>query len=153
MTVAPNGQIFASADAGGTIYLWDIGKSTAIKRSRGHRPGGIWSLSFSVESNILISGGADGTIRVWDVKSDPKGNAEKSVTGAGQGDGHPGPGETTGSGPTGGQIASTGKKKAKELTITQDQISCFVTKRTPVIKSQFTRMNLIVAGGWYDPDR
>ncbi|KAJ2892169.1 WD domain-containing protein [Zalerion maritima] len=154
MVVAPNGRIFASADAGGNIIFWDIAKGIAIKRSRGHRPGGIWSLSFSVESNVLISGGADGTIRLWDVKSDSKGTSDKSLAGANQGDAHAsGSGEVVGASSVGGQASTGNKKKGKELTVTPDQISCFMAKRTPVIKCEFTRMNLIVAGGWYDPER
>lgn len=149
MTVAPNGKIFASADTGGTIYLWDIDKGAPIKRSRGHRPGGIWSLSFSVESNVLVSGGADCSIRIWDVKADVKSSSEKTVGGTNQGD-NVGP---EGVSSSAGQTSTTGKKKVKELTITQDQISCFPTKRTPVVYCEFTRMNLIVAGGWYDPEK
>lgn len=34
----------------------------------GHR-GAITSLSFSAESSILVSGGLDSTVRMWDVKS------------------------------------------------------------------------------------
>src|SRR6185312_987169 len=58
---AHNGKILASADTGGNIFLWDIEKGTRIKRCRGHGKGGIPSLSFSAESNVLVSGGLDGT--------------------------------------------------------------------------------------------
>jgi transcription initiation factor TFIID subunit 5 len=46
-----------------------------------------------------------------------------------------------------------GKKKGKEVMITPDQVSCWSTKKTPVRKVMFTRMNLVVAGGCYEPDR
>ena len=63
---APQGHILASADDQGSIILWDLATGRRIKRMRGHGKGGVWSLSWSVESNVLVSGGADCTVRVWD---------------------------------------------------------------------------------------
>ena len=151
---SPNGKMMASADGGGTIILWDLAKGTQMKRCRGHGRGGIWSLSFSVESTVLTSGGADGTVRIWDINvpADPYKNGEG--------------GEIIGTGgqadatrltvaATGAQSAATGvgvggsKKKGKDVVITPDQISAFPTKKTPVYKVKFTRMNLVMAGGCY----
>ncbi|KAL2175135.1 TAF5-like protein [Thermothelomyces heterothallicus CBS 202.75] len=181
---AHNGTILASADAGGNIMLWDIDKGTRIKQCRGHGKGGIPSLSFSAESNVLVSGGLDGTVRVWDVElpadpnkanpltggtSQPAAQADGTVTGdtiavGGSSDGRsitvggqaaPAASASTSGGGvgTGGGGGGGGKKKGKEVQITPDQISAFATKKTPVMKVQFTRMNLIVAGGCYDPER
>lgn len=50
------------------INLWDIGSGKRIKKMTGHTAS-IYSLSFSAESNLLVSGGADWTVRCWDVKS------------------------------------------------------------------------------------
>lgn len=161
---APNGKLLASADIAGNIFFWDIAKGTRIKRSRGHGKGGIWSLSFSVESNVLASGGQDGTVRLWDVESpaDPQKAAqqaglEATIAGA---DAHaPGaPDASRTAGSNAQQSAATnaaagGKKKSKEVMITPDQISAFPTKKTPVTKVKFTRMNLVVVGGCYEPER
>ncbi|KAH6603263.1 hypothetical protein Trco_008038 [Trichoderma cornu-damae] len=162
---SPNGKILASADIAGNIFFWDLTKGTRIKRSRGHGKGGIWSLSFSVESNVLASSGQDGTVRLWDVESpaDPhkaaqQAGLEAATAGADMAIGGPN-GETprinTGtSGPSASTGTTTGsKKKSKEVMITPDQISAFPTKKTPVTKVKFTRMNLVIAGGCYDPDR
>ncbi|KAK0735436.1 WD40-repeat-containing domain protein [Apiosordaria backusii] len=181
---APNGKILASADTGGNIFLWDIDKGTRIRRCRGHGKGGIPSLSFSAESNLLVSGGLDGTVRVWDVElpADPTkanplaggsaqpgqqpdgvtvagdsiavaGSADsRSITVGGQAAQATGA-STSGTGSGSGGGGGTGKKKSKEVQVTPDQISAFPTKKTPVLKVQFTRMNLVVAGGCYDPDR
>ena len=175
---APNGKILASADTGGNIFFWDLSKGTRIKRCRGHGKGGIPSLSFSVESNILVSGGLDGSVRVWDVEL-PADGTKTTAIGATplaaqppQLDGSGAVGDTvTVGGPSdrsitvGGQTAQpsttatsggsggTGKKKGKEVMITPDQISAFPTKKTPVMKVNFTRMNLVVAGGCFDPER
>lgn len=185
---APNGRILASADAGGNIFIWDIEKGTRIKRCRGHAKGGIPSLSFSAESTVLVSGGLDGTVRLWDASlrkdtsktpaliggvasatatsgagatSDAAGNAAgDSVTVGGAHDrsitvgGHsaqPSTATATGTSATGGG-GGTGKKKgSKEVMITPDQISAFATKKTPVLRVEFTRMNLVVSGGCFDP--
>ena len=161
---APNGKILASADFAGNIFFWDIGKGTRIKRSRGHSKGGIWSLSFSVESNVLASGGQDGTVRLWDVEmpADPQKVAQQVGLDAG-----PAGTEGTAAGGTGDARMSTTtanpattasttggtKKKSKEVMITPDQISAFPTKKTPVMKVMFTRMNLVLVGGCYDVER
>lgn len=165
---APNGKILASADCAGNIFFWDLTKGTRIKRSRGHGKGGIWSLSFSVESNVLASGGQDGTVRLWDVElpTDPQKVAQQAGLDAATSaaDGTAGAagdatranaaaaGPSTNTTATG---ASTGthKKKGKEVMITPDQISAFPTKKTPVMNVKFTRMNLVIAGGCYDPER
>ena len=181
---APNGKVLASADVGGNIFFWDIDKGVRIKRCRGHGKGGIPSMSFSAESTVLVSGGLDGSVRVWDVElpTDPaKANPlapsaaqpapqadavapgdsiavggasdSRSITVGGQaapaaGGSAAAPSVGTGVGGPGGS-----KKKGKEVQVTPDQISAFPTKKTPVLKVQFTRMNLVVAGGCYDPER
>ncbi|KAI9742827.1 MAG: Transcription initiation factor TFIID subunit 5 [Claussenomyces sp. TS43310] len=171
---SPDGKILASADGGGSIILWDLAKGTQIKRCRGHGRGGIWSLSFSVESTVLISGGADGTVRLWDISlpTDPYKITDGEVVGTGgQADATrltgaaagaqstaAGPSGSAGVGPSGvsggsggGGGVGGGKKKGKEMVITPDQISAFPTKKSPVYKVKFTRMNLALAGGCYLP--
>jgi len=170
MACSPNGKILASADIGGNIFFWDIAKGSRIKRSRGHGRGGIWSLSFSVESNVLASGGQDGTVRLWDVELPADGHkvvaqqqqgtqlaqeGGDSIVAAGTqpgGPNIPAAGQNQPAAPT-VPTGGTGKKKGKEVMITPDQISAFATKKTPVQKVQFTRMNLLIAGGCFDPER
>jgi len=150
---SPDGKILASADTDGSIFLWDILTGTIIKKCRGHGKGGVWSLSFSVESTVLTSGGADGTVRVWDVNmpADPhKGGMDgETVATGGQADATR---LTAASGiqPASGGMGGT-KKKGKDIVVTPDQISAFPTKKSPVYKVKFTRMNLIIAGGCYLP--
>ncbi|KAI1825585.1 WD domain-containing protein [Xylaria intraflava] len=152
---APNGKILASADIGGNIFIWDIEKAIRIKRCRGHGRGGIWSLSFSVESTVLVSGGQDNTVRVWDIEMPAEGNRSTNFQ---DGDGTIVAAGTQGDGKQTSTVAqpanspSAGKKKGKEVMITPDQISAFPTKRTPVLKVQCTRMNLVLAGGCYYPE-
>ena len=145
---SPNGKILASADEAGWILLWDLGPGRLLKRMRGHGKGGIWSLSFSVESSVLTSGGADGTVRVWDVTGPAK---DVSATAKLPGE----PGKIDGAGPNAvtQTVAMTGtsgpKKRGKDAVVSADQISAFPTKNTPLYKVKFTGMNLVLAGGAY----
>lgn len=142
---APNGRILASADDAGAIILWDLRTGQRIKRMRGHARGGIWSLSWSVESSLLVSGGADQTVRVWDVLLQVDGpSGVRGETGTSKVDG-------TVTGATVSGVGPGKKAKAKDATITPDQISAFPTKKSPVYKVQFTQMNLVLAGGAYMP--
>ena len=134
---SPNGKILASADGGGSIILWDLAKGTQIKRCRGHGKGGIWSLFFSVESTVLISGGCDGTVRLWDIElpADPYKNSDGEVIGAG---GQTDATRITGA-PAGSQTTAPagvgGKKKGKDTMITPDQISAFPRRSRRSTKS------------------
>lgn len=152
---SPSGKILASADGGGSIILWDIASGQQIKRCRGHGKGGVWSLSFSVETSVLISGGADGTVRLWDIEipSDSQKTADGEVIGTGgQADANRISGAAGGAQAAGGAAAAGGsKKKGKDTMITPDQISAWPTKKSPVYKVKFSRMNLALAGGCYLP--
>ncbi|KAF2400056.1 transcription initiation factor TFIID, subunit TAF5 [Trichodelitschia bisporula] len=136
---SPNGQFLASADDQGNIIIWDLQPGNRMKRMRGHGKGGIWSLSWSAESNVLVSSGADSVIRVWDVLLTP---SEKSGDGLTKVENVVSAAGATGAPQTGSQ-----KKGKKDVVVTPDQISAFKTKKTPVIKAMFTRSNLVVAGG------
>lgn len=158
------GTVLASADDQGAICLWDLKDGSRVKRMRGHAKGGVWSLSWSVDGTVLVSGGADGTVRVWDcVQRLSDNSATNPLTGAkapesaGIKDG------TSATGATAGGVGSVGgvgvgvagavkKKKEKDAVVTGDQIAAFPTKKSPVYKVQFTRMNLVLAGGAYMPE-
>jgi transcription initiation factor TFIID subunit 5 len=145
LACSPNGKTLASADTDGAIILWDLASGALVKRMRGHGKGGVWSLTWSVESSVFVSGGADGTVRVWDV-------AEKKSEAAGaakaDGSGKEGVGVAAAAGVS---ALGQGKKRAKEAVVSSDQISAFPTKNSPVYKVKFTRSNLVLSGGAYLP--
>ena len=146
LACSPSGKLLASADDAGTIIVWDLAPGKLLKRMRGHGKGGIWSLSWSVESTVLASSGMDGTVRVWDIAVPNDANGQGRVIGEGAS-------EHRIDGPSQPQVsgAAGAKKRGKEVVVTSDQISAFPTKKSPVYKVQFTRQNLVVAGGAYMP--
>jgi transcription initiation factor TFIID subunit 5 len=50
------------------IRLWDLASGRTIKTMRGHTDT-IYSLEFSKDGSLLASGGADDSVRLWDVKT------------------------------------------------------------------------------------
>lgn len=154
LACSKDGKLLASADDHGSIFLWDLAPGRLMKRMRGHGKGGIWSLSWSVESTVLVSGGADGTVRVWDITGPGQDPSQGRVVGEGgagtkiDGANAPGGGAQASSSVGG---AGMGKKKGKDVVVTPDQISAFPTKKSPVYKVKFTNMNLIISGGAYLP--
>jgi transcription initiation factor TFIID subunit 5 len=158
---APNGHTVASADDRGEICVWSIAAGRLMKRMRGHGRGGIWSLDWSVESSVLSSGGADGTVRIWDMRSDLNSiTTGKTIAASGE------PAAATAAGAkteAGAAVAITAPttatstagavkaKSKKDVVVTPDQISAFPTKKSPVYKVRFTEMNLVMAAGAYLP--
>lgn len=153
VAVAGNGKFIASGDDRGEVLVWDIAPGRLLKRMKGHGRGGIWSLDWSVESTVLVSAGADGTVRVWDVAesgdgkivSEAGGVAANSTTRVIDGATVGGAGAATNG------VAAGGKKGKKDVVVSPDQISAFLTKKSPVYKAKFTQMNLVMAGGAYLP--
>jgi WD40 repeat protein len=62
----PDGASLATADAGGTLKLWDVAarKERATWQAHDHV---IYGLAFTPDGAALASGGADGTVKVWDL--------------------------------------------------------------------------------------
>ncbi|KAG5518166.1 hypothetical protein PMAC_003352 [Pneumocystis sp. 'macacae'] len=126
VTISPDGKLLATAGDDALINIYDIGSGRQLKTMKGHTRKSIYSLSFSKESSVLVSGGSDCTVRVWDVKRDTSNSENISEISEGYNI------ETT---DTLIKIAASTTKEKKENTETQ----------TPVYKVQFTRRNLCLA--------
>jgi WD40 repeat protein len=66
--IAPDGQIAASANAAGSITLWDLTTGEALARLQGHTAP-VNSLAFSPDGRFLVSGSEDTTAVVWELSS------------------------------------------------------------------------------------
>ncbi|KNC73129.1 hypothetical protein SARC_14314, partial [Sphaeroforma arctica JP610] len=50
------------------VILWDLAQGSKVATFTGHEDA-VYSLCFSGDTNVLSSGGADNTVRLWDVKA------------------------------------------------------------------------------------
>ncbi|CCH44704.1 Transcription initiation factor TFIID subunit 5 [Wickerhamomyces ciferrii] len=145
MAVSPDGRWLASAGEDSIINIWDIGSGRRLKSMRGHGRTSIYSLAFSKEGSVLVSGGADNSVRVWDIK---RGTNEAGPIP------EPFPSQTDDS-TTSINVNSKEKieeaRRRKEIIQTADHLASFFTKRTPVYKVHFTRGNLVLAAGAFNP--
>jgi WD40 repeat protein len=64
---SPDGKILASTN-GNLIKLWDIESGNEIRILAGHQDN-IWSVNYSPDGRILVSGSEDKMIRFWDTAS------------------------------------------------------------------------------------
>lgn len=123
LAVLPDGRWLASAGEDAVINVWDCGSGRRLKLMRGHGRLLIYSLAFSRDGAVLVSGAADNLVRVWD--------ARRSTADAG-----PEPE------PFGEQ-----ERGRREIVATPDHITAYFTKKTPVYKVHFSRRNLCLAAG------
>ena len=61
----PDGTLLATAQQDGAVYLWDVATAQALGKLAGHE-GAVTSIAWSpANSEVLASGGEDGTVVVW----------------------------------------------------------------------------------------
>lgn len=76
LTVSPDGQFLAGAGLGGgqgnedgVIRIWQVASGREVAVLRGHE-GPVHRLNYSADGTVLASGGADMTVRTWDMNGD-----------------------------------------------------------------------------------
>jgi WD40 repeat protein len=62
--VSPSGQILATDNESNGITLWNLQTGKLMHSLRGH-PNTVASLAFSADSQILVSGGSEGLVKIW----------------------------------------------------------------------------------------
>lgn len=67
VAISPNGQCMAGGTNTGEIRLWRV-DGLPLLALVGHPPL-VWSLAFNPESTLLVSGGYDGLVKIWEVSS------------------------------------------------------------------------------------
>ncbi len=71
LAVSPDGRYVLAGFIGPAhLLLWDLDKKDQEpRRLEGHAAGGGWCVAISSNSRLAISGGHDGTLRLWDLKT------------------------------------------------------------------------------------
>ena len=184
LKISPDGRYLASAAAGNgtasqfagvdgvnptsrgayvndvSISLWDLASGRRIKKMWGHSER-IYSMDFSADGSLLVTGSEDCSVRCWDVRSvggqrktPAKGSLEAQQVSAAAAATAVVPG---GSSPA--QLANGGLASAAAASQTNtadlantsaDCVATFHTKRTPVLDVHFTPRNLCLVAGVYE---
>jgi WD40 repeat protein len=71
ITFSPRGDLISSGTASGAIQIWDTSNLSNIATIRGHH-GPVTSIAFSSDGSQIVSGSADGTVRIRPVASSEK---------------------------------------------------------------------------------
>ena len=66
--ISGNGNLYGGASKGENIYAWNIEKGELICSLDGHKPG-VLCINMDPVANFAISGGMDGTVKLWDINN------------------------------------------------------------------------------------
>jgi WD40 repeat protein len=64
VALSPDGQTVVAAEAS-TVNLWDVASGKKRATLKGHK-GTVWSVAFSPDGQLVLSGAKDGGVRLWD---------------------------------------------------------------------------------------
>ncbi|PWZ03823.1 WD40 repeat-like protein [Testicularia cyperi] len=189
MKISPDGRYLASAGAGNgtasqftgvdgqdatskgghindvSISLWDLASGRRIKKMWGHKER-IYSMDFSADGSLLVTGSEDCTVRCWDVRSvggarkvPAKGSLEAQQAAADAAAGVPpaslingtvGHATATVVAASSGAPSPAFQLPSDLVNTSADCVSTFHTKKTPVIDVHFTPRNLCLVAGVYE---
>ncbi|KAF0694932.1 Aste57867_14211 [Aphanomyces stellatus] len=128
---SPNGRYLATGGDDAFVNVWDLHAGKRLDTLVGHTDA-IHSISFSAESTLVCSGAADATVRLWDMQRLGQESADRTTPPV---------------------VVKPVKRKqpARAPTPSRALLKTFTTKRTPVLRVQFTPRNMLLVGGAYAP--
>lgn len=141
-----------------SISLWDLASGRRIKKMWGHEER-IYSMDFSADGSMLVTGSEDCSVRCWDVrsvggarKSPAKGSLEAQQIEAAAAAGAPSVVQSVSQMTNGGLTSASvaGQAGADLANSSADCVATFHTKRTPVLDVHFTQRNLCLVAGVYE---
>ncbi|XP_050418483.1 transcription initiation factor TFIID subunit 5 [Patella vulgata] len=118
--ISPDGKYLASSGVDQIINLWDISTGSLVSQMKGHTDT-VYTLAFSRDGGVLASGGLDNTVRTWDMNrviDEMDTDVDASI-------------------PSTLQVVDNSNLL----------LGTYYTKASPVLSLQFTRKNLLLAGG------
>lgn len=70
LAASPNGRLLVGASEEGRVVVWDLAEARVVGNLQGHS-GAVWTLAFAHghANPMLASGGADASVRLWDLKA------------------------------------------------------------------------------------
>uniref|UniRef100_A0A3Q3Q6K1 Transcription initiation factor TFIID subunit 5 n=1 Tax=Monopterus albus TaxID=43700 RepID=A0A3Q3Q6K1_MONAL len=151
----PNSNYVATGSSDRTIRLWDVLNGNCVRIFTGHK-GPIHALAFSPNGKFLASGATDGRVLLWDIGHGLMVGELKGHT------------DTIASGSMDNTVRLWDAMKAFDDLETDDftaatghinlqdnsqelLLGTYMTKSTPVIHLHFTRRNLLLSAGAYNP--
>lgn len=54
----------------GSVCLWDLSTGTMLKKMKAHHPGSVSSMCVMNGSGVVITGGSDSKVRIWDARAE-----------------------------------------------------------------------------------
>lgn len=67
LTFSPDGSLIASGDSEGKLFVWDYQTAKLLRKLPGVHKGPIATVAWHPHvSSGVVTGGWDGTIRIWD---------------------------------------------------------------------------------------
>lgn len=182
--ISPDGRYLASAAAGNgtaaqfagvdgidptsqgahmndtSISLWDLASGRRIKKMWGHSER-VYSMDFSADGSLLVTGSQDCSVRCWDVRAvggarqtPPKGSLEAqqaSAAAAAMATSALAPpsADQLKNGSLASAAVAASQMGADLANASADCVATFHTKKTPVLDVHFTPRNLCLVAGVY----
>jgi WD40 repeat protein len=80
LAFSPDGKRVVSGSEGGLVQIWDIETGKEVVPRPGHTQA-VHAVAAAKDGRVVVTGGADKTVRLWNLASDPPGQEGKRMDG------------------------------------------------------------------------